>query len=89
MPQCRNQVSGAPFDGILLSEKRLADAESARDGSQSQSELGPVFADSIIPSILAEELASEATGESELGHVRLADLYAIECTNHRVQQVRH
>ena len=59
------------------------------DRSQSEAEFDPVFADSIVPSILAKELASETTGKSELGHVGFADSYAIECANHRVQQVRH
>jgi hypothetical protein len=66
LPQCGDQVSCAPFDGILLSEKGLADAESARDCRKSEAEFDPIFADSIVPSILAKELASQTTGKSEL-----------------------
>ncbi len=56
--------------------------------ARSQAEFYSGFTSSIVPLILAKELACETAGKSELGHVGLRGSFAVKRANHRVQQVR-
>ena len=74
---------------ILFSEEGLADTAPSGDRRQSQSQFETGLPGSILPIILSQKLTSKAARESDFGCVRLANSRPVECSDHRIQQIRY